>query len=269
MHEQEWRHYVARYHDTRSGITERLFQQLDASPYRWLAGSLRPEGPVLDLACGSAPLRAVLPDADWAGIDSSTGELARAAGQGRGPLVRGSADALPVASGAVDAVCASMCLPVLTPLGQVLDEVRRVLRPGGMLAVLVPARMGPMPSGLLGWLRVMWALRAVRQSWPNPEACDNAAAVLRRAGFLVESDERRVFRLPLENSEDASRLVDALYLPGLTPQRAEAAKSALGDWAEPGRALPLPLRRVVARTPDHRSTPSSTRARTGGGRHEQ
>ncbi|MEV6958098.1 class I SAM-dependent methyltransferase [Streptomyces sp. NPDC051207] len=249
MDERQWRRYLAAYHDDRPGITERFFQRADASPHAWLAEPLRTaSGTVVDLACGTAPLRPLLPDADWVGIDSSPGELAAAARLGRGPLVRAGADALPVASGSAGAVCASMCLPVLTPLPRVLGEIRRVLRPGGMLAALVPARPGLAASGLIGWSRVMWTLGVARQPWPNPQARDSVATVLRRAGFTIRSDERRVFTLVLRTPEDAAVLVDGLYLPGLAPERAEAAKRKLTGWTRGGRTLPLPLRRVLATT---------------------
>ncbi|WP_248868588.1 class I SAM-dependent methyltransferase [Streptomyces halobius] len=190
----------------------------------------------------------MLPDAGWVGVDSSPGELAAAARAGRGPLVRAGADALPMASGSVGAVCASMCLPVLTPLPRVLDEIQRVLRPGGMLAALVPARLGLDPPGLLGWARVMRSLGVVRQPWPNPQARDSVAKVLRQAGFRVRSDERRVFTLVLETPEDAAVLVDGLYLLGLSPERGDAVKRALAEWVRGGQTLPLPLRRVLATT---------------------
>lgn len=253
MDEPDWRRYISAYHDSRPGITERFFRQADASPYAWLAEPLRAvPGTVLDLACGSAPTRAVLPDSDWVGVDLSAAELAEAARRGRGPLVLASADDLPVASGAVGAVCAAMCLPVLTPLPRVLGEIRRVLRPGGTLAALVPAQAGLSVSGMLGWGRVMYSLRAVRQPWPNPHARDGLAALLRRSGFRVHSDELRVFTLAIDSPDAAALLIDALYLPDLTRRRAEAAKRALADWARPGRRLPLPLRRVVAeRQADH------------------
>ncbi|MDB1088745.1 class I SAM-dependent methyltransferase [Streptomyces sp. ACA25] len=250
MDEPDWRRFVAAYHDAHPGITEQLFALADTSPYAWLAGPLRgTRGPVLDLACGSAPTREVLPDADWVGTDLSAAELAEAARRGRGPLVRARADALPAASASVSAVCAAMCLPVVTPLPQVLGEIRRVLRPGGTLAALVPSRSGLSPSGVLGWFRVMTALRAVRQPWPNPQARDGLASLLRTAGFRVLSDERRVFTLAIDSADTAALLADALYLPGLTPRRAAAAKRSLARWAVPGRHLELPLRRVVADLP--------------------
>src|SRR5260370_22430885 len=97
MDENDWRRYIAAYHNARPGITERLFQRTGTSPYAWLAEPLRlVRGAVVDLACGSAPTRTLLPDADWVGIDSSSGELAAAAQRGRGPPVRATADPPPL-----------------------------------------------------------------------------------------------------------------------------------------------------------------------------
>lgn len=254
MREEDWRHFIAAYHEARPGITERFLQRADSSPYVWLADPLRGErGVVLDLACGSAPTRPLLPDAHWVGVDLSAGELAEAARRGRGPLLRAGAEALPLSSGSVDAVCAAMCLPVLTPLPRVLGEIRRVLRPGGTLAALVPAQSGLSMSGLLGWARVMAATRAMRQPWPNPHVRDGLAGVLRASGFDIVSDERRVFSVAVDTPDAAALLVEALYLPRLTPRRARTAMRSLARWAHSGRRLQLPLRRVVAELP-HTST---------------
>jgi SAM-dependent methyltransferase len=250
----DWPRYLTGYHRDRPGITERLLTRAlaarGAAPYPWLVEPLRDvPGPILDLACGSAPTRPLLRQARWIGIDASASELAAAAAAGRGPLVRGDAGALPVADGMVGAVCAAMCLQVLTPLDVALAEVRRVLRPGGMLVALVPSRLGPSPSGVLGWLRVMRALGIRSQPWPNPQARDGLARLLRAHGFVVESDRRRVFRCEIADPAAAALLIEGLYLPGMDPQRVDRAKDVLASWARPGRGLPLPLRRVVAHLP--------------------
>ncbi|WP_306371426.1 class I SAM-dependent methyltransferase [Nocardiopsis sp. CC223A] len=250
MDDREWRRYLGDFHDTRPGVTEELLALAGEAPYTWLAEPLRPiTGTVLDLACGSAPTRPLLPRVRWVGVDASPGELAYAAALGRGPLVMGDAAALPFAAGSVDAVCAAMSLQVLTPLDTVMDEVERVLRPDGVLAALVPARLGASPAGLLAWARVLLALRETGLTWPNPHACDGAGRLLAARGWAVVSSARRVLWLPMAGPEHTSLLLRGLYLPGTAPERLRYAQRSLAAWARPGRALPLPLRRVVATAP--------------------
>jgi SAM-dependent methyltransferase len=245
--EQRWRRYLASYHDQRPAITERLLGRADTSPYAWLVEPLHDmDGLILDLACGSAPTRPLLPDAHWLGVDVSAGELAYAAEYGRGPLVRARADALPVATGAAAAVCAAMCLPVLTPLDAVLSEIIRVLRPGAALVALVPSAGGLSLGQLASWARIMRWLGVRRQPWPNPRARDGLPGLLRQAGFTVHANTRRTFTVPLVTTADAELLIDGLYLPGVADTRLRQARRRLAALARPGRRLALPLRRVVA-----------------------
>lgn len=260
----DWPGYLAAYHDARPGITEQVLTHTttrdDEAPYAWLVRPLRDTtGPILDLACGSAPTQPLLADRRWLGLDSSAGELAYAATVGRGPLVQARADRLPVRDGTLVAVCAAMCLQVLTPLDQVLRELRRALRPSGMLVALVPARLPPIPRGWLGWWRVLHALGSRSQPWPNPGALDGLAGVLRANGFVVDSDERRVFQYPVTGPGEVALLLDSLYLPHLTSDRVDVAKTTLAWWARPGRALPIPLRRVVAHLPPAREPVTNAR----------
>lgn len=245
--EQGWHRYLVGYHDQRPAITERLLARADASPYVWLVEPLHDvDGPVLDVACGSAPTRPLLADARWLGVDSSGGELGYAAEHDRGPLVRARADALPVATNAVAVVCAAMCLQVLTPWAGVLGEIMRVLRPGGRLVALVPSASGLNPAQLLLWGRIMWWLGMRRQPWPNPRARDRLPRLLRRAGFIVQANARRTFTVPLATAADAELLIEGLYLPGVADHRVRSARQRLAALARPGRRVALPLRRVVA-----------------------
>jgi SAM-dependent methyltransferase len=247
-----WDRYLAGYHDERPGITERLLAPAVArddghGPYAWLVEPLPASGPILDLACGSAPTRPLLPGRRWLGLDASAGELAAAAAAGRRPLVRALAEQLPIADATIGAVSAAMCLQVVTPIDDVLVELRRVLRPGGVLVAMVPSsRVGSSLAGRLGWWRVLRALKIGSLSWPNPHATDGLAKLLRVGGFTVDSDDGRVFWREVASPADAALVIDGLYLPDADPGQVASARQALASWARPGRRLPIPLRRVVA-----------------------
>lgn len=161
------------------------------------------------------------------------------------------ADALPVGARTVDAVRAAMCLQVLTPLDDVLAELRRILRPGGTIVALVPSGLFGIGiwrhlSGVTGWIRVMRTLELRSESWPNPQARDRTAKLLAAHGFQIDSDQRTVFSRQVTNPAEAALMIDGLYLPGVPDASIARAKQVLASWARPGRELPLPLRRVVA-----------------------
>ncbi|GAA5101702.1 class I SAM-dependent methyltransferase [Haloechinothrix salitolerans] len=250
----DWSRYLDDFHDDRPGITEQVLAAATSgggdTPYQWLAGPLTgSEGPVLDLACGSAPTQPLLAASRWLGVDASAGELVLAQTTGRGPLVRARAGRLPLADGSVADVCAAMSLQVLTPLDDVLREVVRVLRPGGRIVALVPASLGGPRRGAFMWWRLMRALGVLTQPWPNPHALDGLADVLREHALVVDADERRVFRREISDPAEASVLIDSLYLPDVEPEHVSDAERTLAAWARPGRSLPLPLRRVIAHLP--------------------
>ncbi|MDD7942529.1 methyltransferase domain-containing protein [Actinomycetospora lutea] len=102
---------------------------------------------VLDLACGPGTLTrhladAVGPDGLVIGADLSPAMLARAARAVTAPntvFVRVDAMALPLRDACLDAVCCSLLLHLVPDLDTALAQLRRVLRPGGRLAVAVPA----------------------------------------------------------------------------------------------------------------------------------
>jgi SAM-dependent methyltransferase len=262
MTDADWASYLRSFHAQRAGITERVLRRLDDSPYGWLADPLTDTtGWIVDLACGSAPTRDYLAEHPWVGVDVSRNELGLAVATGRGPLVRARADALPIADGVAAAVCVAMALQVVTPLADVLGEVKRVLRPAGLLVALVPSRRTRSLAGWLRWVRVLRALRVTGLPWPNPDACDDLPSVLARQGFKTISSERRTFWYPLDTPEAAALLIDSLYLPHVRPRRIAVARHRLGSQARPGRRIAVPLQRGSLPTRTCRAR-SQARART-------
>jgi len=129
---------------------EPLWQaQLAGAQAALLAGAaLAPGEQVLDVACGTglvtfAAARAVGPTGRVVGVDLA-GRMVAAAGRRADTLglanvgfARMDAEALALPDASVDAVLCSLGLMYLPEPAQALREMRRVLRPGGRLALAV------------------------------------------------------------------------------------------------------------------------------------
>jgi SAM-dependent methyltransferase len=101
----------------------------------------------IDLACGDGYLLALLAQrlrsAELIGIDLTPEELGVARDRGlpdRVQLLAARAEALPLPDGSADAVVCHMALMLFDDAGAVVNELARVIRPGGIFAaVLGPA----------------------------------------------------------------------------------------------------------------------------------
>ena len=136
---------------------------------------------LLDLGCGkgrfAAHLRAA--GADVIGLDRSAAMLAGAEGL---PRVLASALRLPFAASAFDGVFAVEVFEHLTRIDDVLIELLRVLRPGGILAIVdknagsLNARRPWLPNLAVKWIdekRGLWMYPSdskVRERWFWPGA---------------------------------------------------------------------------------------------------
>ena len=99
--------------------------------------------PVLDLGCGTGVLLDVLDRRGISslGIDREPSMLGRAARHDGLRVVRAEAASLPIATGSVGSCVSTFPAPFILEKG-VLDEVARVLRPGGAFVVLIGGRAG-------------------------------------------------------------------------------------------------------------------------------
>jgi len=102
-------------------------------------GALPSQGLVLDVGCGDGQVgsyavsdgRAVL------GVDAVRSQLVAARTRDGSRFAQGTVTSLPVASAAVDAVVCSLVLEHVADLDAALAEAARVLRPGGVLVVVM------------------------------------------------------------------------------------------------------------------------------------
>jgi len=248
----QWDDYLTAYHSARPGITETALEHARdpqvGTAYDWLVDALPAHpGRVLDVASGNAALQPVLPAHEaYLGVDLSEAELACGRSRGRGPLVRGDARALPVPDASVDTVVSSMGLMLVRPLAPATEEIARVLRPGGTVAILLPAVRPLRARDLPALLALSWPLRGPG-AMPQRVSARGITRELTQVGLTNVEIRTHRFGFPLRTPADARLAVQALYTPGRTATQLLTAEAALVRRLGPHSELPVPLMRVVAR----------------------
>ena len=251
--EVDWPAYLAQFHRERAGIVEAVLSRAlagDHSPYRWLARAVSATARVvLDLACGSGPMSRELarPGRMIVGLDRSEHELALAAGHGEGPWVQADGLHLPFRDSSIDVVTSSLGLVVVQPMSQVVAEVARVLRPGGVLAGIAPA-LRPLAAADVRTLTSINARLRTKPQFPGPVELTGFARVLAGVGMRAMEDARERYRFGVRSRADAELMMAALYLPNTRRWRVERAVDYLADRLARQEVVEvaIPMRRIVA-----------------------
>lgn len=195
---------------------------------------------VLDVGCGTGlwleAQKRAFSGLVVAGVDPSAGMLARARGRLPGADLRvATAEALPHDAGVFDFVASRFAYHHFRDVERALDEMARVLAPGGVLHLMnvVPQRMRG------AWVPAWFAeAKAIDARYPSPEALQAwleqrglrvTLAFVQRSGEIAIAEALRVAR-----ARDQSHLYaldDDSYARGLAALESAAE-------ADPSRRLP-------------------------------
>jgi len=133
------------------------FQQAQLQRLLALAhANIPPNVQVLDIGCGTGMFAAL---GEWRviGLDHAE-QMCRIAAKHCAATVNGTATALPFADASFDAITSNLCLQWVEELPQALQEMHRVLRPGGIAMLIslgaetlreLRAESADMPLGLI------------------------------------------------------------------------------------------------------------------------
>lgn len=175
-------------------------------------------GLVLDVGAGTGRATAALarryPDARVVALDISLGMLRAArARHSRGWVMCADAHRLPLPNASVDLVFSNLALQWCNDLGQVFGELRRVLRPGGLLTF---SSFGP---DTLNELRASWAAVDGASHVHAFVDMHNVGDALMHAGFAGPVMDVEYFTLTYEDVPGLMRDLKALGAHNVTAAR--------------------------------------------------
>ena len=200
------------------------YESADHGSHRMLLQALVNDsaGRVLDIGCGTAEfsvaLASVLSVVDYVGLEVSTLAARQAVAFGRpGSFVVGDAERLPFPDASFDAVISLYALEHFTHPREVLQEMARVVRPGGLVGVLTVTYdrpTGTIPSIRFGVKRlgrrnvVNVAVYAIRRLWFG----FRQAAKQVRYAVSPSYTAFEIVRRPLVLDEQYSSDMDAVHV---------------------------------------------------------
>jgi SAM-dependent methyltransferase len=205
------------------------------------------------------PLRVVGVDLSRESLDLAQGFLARQWPQVDLELIEGPADALPLSSGSVDLVSIGNAIHLFIDKRKLLDEVRRVLRAGGILAFNSSFYAGTFAAGTEGlyldWVKDALRLarrhsgplhRAGRHAFSTPWLSPTEYGQLVTAhGFQVSHLGESLVRLSSRNLEEVGAYsgLASVLLPGYDSRIAsESLVRAAGPAFERAGITTVPRR---------------------------
>ena len=154
---------------------------------------------VLEVGCGTGKFSSALSSwgAEVVGLDYSGPMLARAQDQARRQgqaitWVRGLASGLPFADGSFDGVMCILALDFITDRETALQEMLRVLRPGGFLSIAMLNRFS------------LWTLKRVIRAWFKPSLWREASFITPKALWRLISGHQELMEI---------RTRQAVYFP--------------------------------------------------------
>lgn len=121
---------AAAHYDNHAHLQQRVLRRLVEQVEPLVA----PGALILDAGCGTGQCAGLLAGREFVQLDLSHAMCAVAARNGH-DAITGTMEALPFADGVFDAVISSLALQWLPDWRQAMEELRRVLKPGGVLAV--------------------------------------------------------------------------------------------------------------------------------------
>lgn len=245
--------YLALLHQDSPGMSEAMLTRMVSgthTPYRWLARAISARCRlVLDVVASTGAMSRQLaaPGRTVVSVDARQVELREGLARGSGPLVAGDARQLPFAGETFDAVTSALGMAVIRPTAQFVGEAARVLKPGGVLAVMAPA-LFPMNGADMRELALLAARLRARPRLAGALERTEIALALANHRLRVVEDRRERYRYSVRSRLDAELIVHALFLPSTGQARLDDAVDYLSQRsaARGSVEIPLPMRRLVA-----------------------